>query len=1043
MQDIENPKLQHKNRMPGRAYTFPYQNRISALTFERAASPWFQLLNGEWSFDYSPTVMQAPDDFYKNDYDAAAWDKIPVPSCWQMIGYGFPHYTNVKFPFPVDPPNVPTENPTGSYRRDFIMPENWEGRRTHIRFEGVDSAFHLWVNGHPVGFSKGSRIPAEFDITPYVKQGINNVSVRVYQWSDGSYCEDQDMWWLSGIFRDVYLISIPNVHLEDIAVRTTFDPKYENAELYVKTKIENCNKSAIKGYKIKVHLFDSQCNQIVSDESSLSMAKESKETIEFKIPVDAPEKWSAESPYLYNLLAEITNENDDVVEITPVHVGFRQIEMKKGNLLVNGVPIMFKGVNRHEHHPDYGRTVPIKTMREDILLMKRHNVNAVRTSHYPDDPRFYDLCDYYGIYLIDECDLETHGFAMGDNWKGNPADDPEWEDACVDRMVRMVERDKNHPSIILWSLGNESNLGVNHAKMAKAAKDIDPTRFIHYEGDQKLQVVDVFSQMYTHLDKVIRIGEGDKGVDSWGKNVPDNYVDMPFILCEYAHAMGNGPGGLLEYWDAFYKYKRLQGGFVWEWVDHGIRQYTEDGIEYFAYGGDFGDYPNDGNFVCDGLIFPDRKPSPGLIEYKKVIEPVKVEAIDLKTGEFKIENRYDFISLSHLDLSWSISADGKVISSGSMPVPDIAALKTGNLDIKYDLPSPAFNTEYYLMLSFTLASDQNWAKQGHEVAWAQFKLPIENKCKPAECSDTQSIITASDSKLAVVVSGSEFELTFCKVYGYIADYKWHGISMINEGPRLNFWRATTDNDRCWNNSEPWRKAGLDHLQHRVNSVIMEQIDEKTVVIKTNVRIAPPIHEWCFNCEYIYTIYGNGEIRIDVHGVPHGQWSDTIPRIGLMMAVPGDFDNVSWFGRGPGESYIDTKQAGKFGLYAANIDDLYTPYIFPQENGNRSDTNWVSLTNTRGEGLLAAGVPAINFSAHHYTPFDFEQARHTFELIPREDIILNLDYKQNGIGSASCGHHPWKQYLLHPEEFKFSVILKAFSKDALSVAECAKRLISRK
>ena len=1010
------------------------------MTLDKGLSPWFQLLNGEWQFSYSPTVAEAPEDFFTECYDSCDWDTITVPSNWQMLGYGYPHYTNVQFPFPVDPPKVPTENPTGSYRRAFIIPDSWDDRRTILRFDGVDSAFHLWINGREAGFSKGSRIPAEFDITDIVQVGTNIISVRVYQWSDGSYCEDQDMWWLSGIFRDVSLISIPNLHVRDTSVRTIFDAAYNDAELHIKSDIVNSGLFDVEGYRLKAVLIDADHQIIISDIRQISMKSQNSSEIEFMMPVYGPRKWSAETPYLYTLLLQLESSEGKIIEVIPIHVGFRQIELKGGNLLVNGTAIMFKGVDRHEHHPDLGRALPLEAMRKDILLMKQHNVNAVRTSHYPDDPRFYDLCDYYGIYLIDECDLETHGFALLKDWHGNPAEDPAWEDACVDRMIRMVERDKNHPSVILWSLGNESNLGVNHEAMAKATREIDPTRFIHYEGDQKLKVVDVFSQMYTHLDNVIRIGKGETGVDNWGNGVPDDYTRMPFILCEYAHAMGNGPGGLLEYWDAFYKYPRLQGGFIWEWIDHGIRQFAEDGREYFAYGGDFCDYPNDGNFVCDGLIFPNRVPSPGLIEYKKVIEPVKFDVIDIAAGRFMIHNRYDFRDLDHLTLSWSISADGRVISSGSAPVPDVNPRQSAEMTVPYPMPCIQASTEYYLTLSFTLNGDENWAERGHEVAWAQFKLP-ESEFLPMTLSASDlPKLQICESDLALTIAGLDFEVSFCKVFGRIADWRLQGKSVINAGPRLNFWRATTDNDRSWTNAEPWRKAGLDHMQHRIDGIEIDQVPDGSVKVLVRSRIAPPIHDRCFRCEYTYTVYGDGCINLEVHGVPEGEWPDTLPRIGLTMSLPEEFDSASWFGRGPGESYIDSKQAGKFGLYSKSVDELYTPYVFPQENGNRTDTSWVAMTNTKGVGIFAQGAPLIDFSAHRFTAEDFEKARHTYELMPRDEIILNLDYRHNGIGSASCGHFPWPQHLLHPHEFTFSVRMKAFSTDNVSPASLAKMIV---
>ncbi len=1030
MHDWENPEIVHKNRMPARAYTFPYPDMDTAATFERGTSPWFKLLNGMWKFDYSETAAEAPEAFFADGFDASGWNDIPVPSSWQMQGYGKPWYTNVQYPIPVDPPRVPTENPTGSYIREFDIPAKWDGMQVILRFDGVDSAFYAWANGKEVGFSKGSRLPSEFDITPCIKPGKNTLAVRVYQWSDGTYCEDQDMWWLSGIFRDVSLIARPNTHIADVRVRTTFDEAYTDATLSIRADVAN----AANGITVAAALMDKGTEIATAD------AKVADGVAEIEIPVKAPAKWSAEMPNLYELFVSLKDSAGKTIEVVPVKVGFRQVEIKGSVFHVNGVPIKLKGVNRHEHHPDLGRAVPLETMIADILLMKTHNINAVRTSHYPDDPRWYDLCDYYGIYLFDECDLETHGFGVAPiEWKGNPSDDPKWEAALVDRMERMVERDKNHPSVIMWSLGNESHVGCNLQAMADRARDLDPTRQIHYERDGEVKVPDVFSQMYTHVDKVIEFGSNEL---TPGAESPAFRAGVPFVLCEYAHAMGNGPGGLLEYWDAIYKYPRLMGGFIWEWVDHGIRQTTEDGVDYFAYGGDFGEWPHDGNFVCDGLIFPDRKPSPGLIEYKKVIEPVQVEAVDLEAGKFRFINRQDFRCLSYLKLAWSVSVDGKVVASGSAPTPQVAPKEAVEAKIDYKMPAGISSEDAYLTLSFQLANDETWANAGHEVAWAQFKLPVEARAKSI-CKACLPPLEIDESAVMACVCGPDFELTFDKVRAVIADWKVSGKSLVKAGPKLNFWRATTDNDRAWANAKPWRDAGLEHLLHRTDSVKIERLGPAEVKIAAKVRIAPAIHSRAFACDYTYTIFGNGDVVLDVHGVPEGDWPETLPKIGLTLATPLDMRQVTWFGRGPGENYVDTKQAGKFGKYSFDVDDLYTPYIFPQEFGNRMDVSWVSLTDQHGTGLLAVGDPTINFSAMRFTAEELEKARHTCELTPRDEVILNLDYAQNGIGSASCGHHPWKQYLLHPEEFRFSVTLKPFSQDKWSAAEASKWKVAGK
>ena len=576
--DWENPAVPHRNRLAPRANLVPYADASSAAAYRREGSPFFILLNGVWKFHFDPTQAEAPQGFHEESFDAGGWDDLVVPSSWQLHGYGRPHYTNVQFPFPVDPPRVPTENPTGSYRRDFVIPEGWKDRRIILRFEGVDSAFFVWMNGRQLGFGKGSRLPSEFDVTDCVRSGGNVLAVRVVQWSDGSYMEDQDMWWLSGIFRDVCLLAAPKVHLYDLSVRTELDGAYRDATLKMAATVANAGPQVVSGQRVEARLLDSAGRDVLPQppSSGFAVGPGATTVIQLEAPVANPEKWSAERPCLYTLLVTLKDRQGQLVEVAPVRVGFRSVQVKDANILINGVAVKFKGVNRHEHHPDFGRALPLETMVQDLRLMKRHNINTVRTSHYPDDPRFYDLCDEYGLYVIDECDLETHGFGQLKDWAGNPAEDPAWEAACVDRMQRMVQRDKNHPCVFMWSLGNEAHFGCNHKAMTHWARQADPTRLIHYEGDYELEIVDVFSRMYPTVAWLETIGQGKEPVDD-GRLKPEKYTRYPMICCEYAHAMGNGPGNLQEYWDIFYKYRRLQGGCVWEWADHGIRRRTPDG----------------------------------------------------------------------------------------------------------------------------------------------------------------------------------------------------------------------------------------------------------------------------------------------------------------------------------------------------------------------------------------------------------------------------------------------------------------------------------
>lgn len=1041
--DWETQSILQHNRLPGRAYFFPYSDAQRALTFERSRAQSLLLLNGQWKFHYAASPVEAPEQFFLGSHDVSGWDDLPVPSSWQMHGYGHPHYTNTVYPFPVDPPRVPTENPTGSYRRSFVIPESWTGQAVVLRFEGVDSAFHVWMNGQEVGYSQGSRLPSEFDVTSQVKPGVNQLSVRVYQWSDGSYIEDQDQWWLSGIFRDVYLLARPNVHVADCNVDALLDRSYEDATLSVRVQIRNQSSAAASG-SVRLKLLAADGLAVPLDSASLLYDVEGHNgevSLSFTAAVASPRKWSAEDPYLYRLLISLHDKGGSVVECLPIRVGFRSVELRDGLFLVNGKAIRLKGVNRHDHHPDLGKAVPLSWMMEDVRLMKQHNINAVRTSHYPNDPRFYDLCDEYGLYVIDESDLECHGFgSAGDLHRLSR--DPDWEDAYIDRIDRMIRRDRNHPCIIMWSLGNESGFGRNHAAMAEYARALDPTRLVHYEGETRdmMQhgrdfndsVVDVHSTMYTGIQELIELGKRED-------------IAKPHILCEFAHAMGNGPGGLMEYVDAFYTYPRLQGGFVWEWLDHGIRTHTPDGREYFGYGGDFGDEPNDSNFVIDGLVFPDHTASPGLVEYKKVIEPLKLTAENVTQGVIRVENRYDFSDLRHLAAHWSVAMDGKVLESGTCSAPDVAPGQS----VQFHLPvsasaSQSGPSDVWLNVSFVLAQDTMWAPAFHEVAWGQFlmaaaeTMPLGGASMRFLDGASAPDLSVEEDRLQLTVHGGDFSVAFSKVYGTLTDWKWQGQKMIEAGPELLLWRALTDNDNPPVNhgretaAAEWKKFGLNKMQHRVEAVTWSWSSVgKSVMVKVQTRIAPPVLAWGFHAEYLYAIDRSGIVTLQTTGTPYGNPPRTLPRLGLVMTLPKPFENVTWYGLGPGESYPDSRQAARVGVYQMKVDDLFTNYVMPQENGNRSDVRWVSLTDERGAGVLAAGHPLMQFSAHHVTTQQLDTAHHTCDLDWNEEITLHLDDAQHGLGTASCGPGPLSQYELVTGSFSFTVSLCTFSKDAVS------------
>ncbi|MCM3340405.1 DUF4981 domain-containing protein [Paenibacillus sp. MER TA 81-3] len=1038
----------HLNRLEPRAYFIPHENATEALTYERGASPCFQLLNGEWKFHYAECPGDAPQHFFELDYDDISWERIPVPSNWQMEGYGKPEYTNVLYPFPVDPPYVPDHNPTGSYRRTFWIDEQWSDKRIVLRFEGVDSAFHVWVNGEHAGYSQGSRIPAEFDITALVRPGRNHIAVQVYQWCDGTYLEDQDMWWLSGIFRDVYLLAFPGTHLWDFTVRTPLSDNYRRAVLEVDASLRNDRTVSSANNQLLLTLLDADLQPVARASSTAitAITAGTASTVNFAVEIEAPQLWTAETPYLYHLLLELRDEHGEIQQITAQRVGFREVKITDGNLLVNGKAIMLKGVNRHEFHPDLGRAIPLATMMKDIRVMKSFNINAVRTAHYPNDPRFYELCDQAGLYVIDEADLETHGFQPVGYW-AQLSNEPSWRQAYVERMQRMVMRDKNFASVIMWSLGNESGCGPNHAAMAEWASGYDPTRVVHYEGDwEDILGLDIVSRMYTAVDEV--------------ETIAQNGDQRPFILCEFAHAMGNGPGGFTEYVELFYRYPKLQGAFVWDWVDQGIRQIREDGRSFMAYGGEFGEVVHDGNFCLNGLVDGDRKPWPALHEYKKAIEPVKVYVSDIAAGQFVIENRFDFIPLSALAGVYTIVADGAVVARGPFDVPDVAPRESEpwTWDAWQVLGSSAHRLhgkDVWLRLSFRTCRSEDWAQSGHELAWAQFQIePCSGKSSAENgITEADAAIDAAPSSTACsaiaplevqevgnifVVLGRDFTIRIDRRNGAIVTWQSQGIDLLAGSPHIQLWRAVIDNDRY--TVKDWRRFGLHQMTERLESIQVNSSEavQGLIHLNVNIRMSAPTVKWGIRCHHRITIHHDGSLTLQVRAVPEGEHPDVLPRFGYELSLPHTLSHCSWYGRGPGESYIDSKQAAAIGWYDANVDDLMVAYEKPQENGNRTDTRWVAFTNQRGFGLLAHSDTLFDFSAHRYAVQDLERAAHHADLLPRNEIIVHLDKAQHGLGSNSCGPKALPQHELKCEPISFKVRLVPFSRDGVSPGQLARQ-----
>lgn len=1007
----ENIKIDGINRLDARTEFLTFPSKEFALIGDKKYTKNYKNLNGNWKFLFLDAPEYSPENFFTEDFDASSWDEIVVPGNWQLQGYGKMHYSDLWYNFPINPPYVPTENPTGIYKRDFIVDESWFSERIILKFNGVDSAYNVWINGKEVGYSKGARIQSEFDITNLVRKGNNQLTVRVYQWSDGTYLEDQDMWWLSGIFRDVELYTEPVLGIDDIKIGTDLDKDYVDAVLNIDLKFRE-----YKNQKVNFELLDS--NEVVVFEETVDINGELKFSKEIKNPL----KWTAEEPNLYTLIVSVIKE-DKVIQVIPQKVGFRKIELKGEVFTVNGVAIKFKGVNRHDYNPKNGRVVAKEEILKDIILMKKHNINAIRTAHYPNSSYLYELCDEYGMYVIDETDLECHGFELTGNYAWI-SDDPEWELAHVNRVERMIQRDKNHPCILMWSLGNESSFGCNFKAMAKRCKKLDNTRLVHYEGDflvpeEEGPVSEVYSTMYTWLEHDSKLLMSDI----------IEKVKKPHILCEYCHAMGNGPGNLKEYQDLFYKYDKLQGGFIWEWFDHGIYA-VKDGKEYYKYGGDFGDDPSNINFCIDGLIMPDRTVSPGLLEYKKVIEPAQTDLVDIEKGKIKIINRYDFKDLNTLDLVYNIKEDDKIIQSGKVEIPSTKGRETCEIILPYNLNfSKKCGAKYYLNISYVLKEDCNWAKSGHELATAQFEIPTDNKKIEIKPKGNLEVVK---EHCKLTAKGDNFKVVFDLVKGNIIEILKDNYKIVEDGPKLNFWRAPIDNDMYV--IEDYKKKYFMHLMHEVVRNVEYNVEDNVLTFKVDTINGTTNSAWYYKSTYEYKVYGSGDILVNVCGVPSGKVENApemLPKIGLQMKVNKDLEYVKYMGRGPEESYSDTKEANLFGVFENTVDGLFTNYVKPQENGNRSDCSWVSLRNDRGMSIMAIANNKFDFSASYYEDTDLEYAKHTVDLIKRDYIVFNIDYKQNGVGTNSCGQWQMEKYRCKFEEFNLGFRLSIFNNKEVS------------
>jgi beta-galactosidase len=1138
--DWENEQVLHVNTEPPRATFIPFADAAAARINQRETSPYFRSLNGDWKFNWVPNPELRPTNFFETGFDDSQWRTIDVPSNWEMRGYSTPIYVSSGYPFKIDPPRVmgepPTNytafkerNPVGSYRRSFELPSEWSGRRVLVHFDGVESAFYLWVNGARVGYNQSSRTPVEFDLTRYVQPGTNLLAVEVYRWSDASYLEDQDMWRMSGIFREVYLYSTAGTRIRDFGIRTELDVNSRDAVLQIKPELADDANRSLSNWTVRAQLFDSAGNAVVFDAGPGSLASDRKKNdsrrntrsnnstserasfeasskgtntlihdaasilnrdwsprvLDDRTPqrgppkfawlegkVASPAKWTAETPNLYTLVLTLNDAQGKVIEAVSCNVGFRKIEIRNGQFLVNGQPIRLRGVNRHEIDPDHGHAVPFERMVRDIVLMKQANINAVRTCHYPNDPRWYDLCDRYGLYVLDEANLETHGT------RGFLANDPRWASAFLDRAIAMAERDRNHPSIIMWSLGNEAGYGPNFAAMSGWLHTFDPTRPVHYEGAQGYRMSDLqreFQPDQNHSsDPSDTSHETRKTNKTYSQPPPDpptvdvisrfyprlmqsyakpdspentrweHLLEMarrtndsrPILTSEYAHAMGNSIGNLQEYWDEIYSHPRLLGGFIWEWVDQGLRKTATDGTKFIAYGGDFDDHPNLGIFCIKGIVTSDREIYPKYWEVKKVYQPIAIEPVKMKSGSVvvRVKNRNHFLNLNQFDARWTFGTDGVVVQSGvlaavdcppgreveiKIPLKPIKHKKNGRLEVRNDIPRES--GENYVRLSFHTRDDQPWAPAGFEIASQQLQVgPSGNHFKPIVDAPQLNL---TESRGEVRIEGKNFSALFSRGAGTMTSLKYDGREMLFQstngpaGPILQMYRAPTDNDKGFGRwlARDWRQAGLEHIERRVDLFTITRD-------KTGVRISTAATSSVTNGGYRlrtdWLITGDGAIAMDNHLEPFGKLP-ILPRIGLVMQIDPAFDRFRWYGRGPFENYSDRKQAAEFGVWSSTVNDQYVPYVRPQDNGNKEEISWLTLTDAGGKGLMVWCTRGEEFaaSALHFTAADLAAAKHNYELKPRAETILSLDAKQSGLGNGSCGPGVLERYAVPPKEYR--------------------------
>lgn len=1006
----QNPQVFDINREPPHSTYVSFPDRATAIAGQTTASSNYLSLNGIWKFNWVRKPADRPVGFFETDFDDGGWDELSVPSNWELEGYGVPHYLDSRMlPGPAGYVN-PEYNPVGSYRRTFTLPASWKNMQVLLHFASVGSAVTVWVNGQEVGYGQGSKTPTEFNITPYVREGENLVAAQVYRWCDGSYLEDVDFWRLSGIERDVLLFATPTTHIRDFAVQATLVSDYRDGELNVVAYVNN-RSGQQQTVVVGLELLGTDGRRVLVERKNVSVDAGSESPVEFRRLLETPLKWTAETPNLYMLLLSLEDRNGRARQVLRQRIGFRTVEVRDGLLLVNGVPVTLKGVNRHEHSPLTGRYLSDSLIELDMRLMKSLNINAVRTSHYPNDPRWYRLADEYGLYVVDEAFVESNGTSFHPDT--TLAARPEWRAAHLDRLRRMVERDKNHASVIMWSLGNEAGDGENFVAMYDWVKQRDPTRPVVYEMADLCGHTDLFFPMYARGYTLANYAAEPR--------------ERPLVLSEYAHAMGNSVGNLVDYWDLIYGEDQLQGGFIWDWVDQGL-PLERDGRTAWGYGGNFGPGRHGGNFNINGLVAPDRSLNPHAWEVKKVYQPIAVRALDLVAGELEIVNRFDFLYLSWFSMQWDVTAGTDTLARGL--VTDLDGPPLSAVPIRLALPSivPEPGTEYFLNVRFFAVDADVLGERGREVAWEQFRLPIYAERVAVDIRKTAKITRSEiDGLLVLRGEARDFEVLFDLASGTMTAYRFQGVDLIGSGPEPNFWRPPTDND--YGNAMPerqgvWRFAVRDRTIRRVEH--WQNSDRDVEIYVTSILAAGES-----KLVTKYHVFGNGEVVITNTFTPGVFDLPNLPKMGMTLTLPGSFDRVEWYGRGPHESYADRKTGAAVGAYRRGVEDMFYPYIRPQENGNRTDVRWIALTNEAGVGLLAVGDSLINASAMFFADEDLDEGdsktyRHTFDLEPRDYVTLDLDHRQMGLGGdTSWGAVILPHYRISPRSYEYRVRLLPF------------------